>query len=162
VWWHHAIIRYHSGAFSPTIITSHSFFRLLDFPPLWPPKARISLYIIRQLPKINIAGLWNGCAAKGAASGDTAASIFLPQLVDFDLNFLSQFLSDFFNFRFKKLVSFSLIYINCLRDIWLDCGVVVQQSLPFPCRGDFPVSRGESRGLSDPCPSLLCNKADFL
>jgi hypothetical protein len=36
--------------------------------------------------------------------------IFLPQLVDFDLNFLSQFLSDFFHFRFKKnLVFFSLI-----------------------------------------------------
>jgi hypothetical protein len=34
----------------------------------------------------------NGCAAKGAASGDAAARIFLPQLVDFDLNFLSQFL----------------------------------------------------------------------
>jgi hypothetical protein len=43
----------------------------------------------------------------------------------------------------KKLVFFSLIYINCLREIWLDRGVVVQQSLPLPCRGDFPVSWGE-------------------
>jgi hypothetical protein len=42
-----------------------------------------------------MAGLWNGCAA---ASGDAAARIFLPQLVDFDLNFLSQFLTDFFHF----------------------------------------------------------------
>jgi hypothetical protein len=57
-------------------------------------KARIFLYIIRQLPTRDIAGLWNGCAAKGVASGDAAARIFLPQLVDFDLNFLSQFLSD--------------------------------------------------------------------
>jgi hypothetical protein len=35
---------------------------------------------------------------KRPASGDAAARIFLPQLVDFDLKFLSQFLSDFFNF----------------------------------------------------------------
>jgi hypothetical protein len=84
-------------------------------------------------------------------SGDSAARIFLPQLVDFDLSFLSQLRSDFFNFRFKKkLVYFSLTYINCLRKIWLDCGVVVQQSLPLLCRGDFPVSRGEhaSNGLA--------------
>jgi hypothetical protein len=54
----------------------------------------------------------------GAASGDAAARVFLPQLVDFDLSFLSQFLSDFLNFRFKKkLVSFSLIFINCLQEI---------------------------------------------
>jgi hypothetical protein len=32
---------------------------------------------------------------KRPASGDAAARIFLPQLVDFDLNFLSQFLSYF-------------------------------------------------------------------
>jgi hypothetical protein len=79
------------------------------------------------------------------------AYLFLPQLVDFDLSFLSQLRSDFFNFRFKKkLVYFSLTYINCLRKIWLDCGVVVQQSLPLLCRGDFPVSRGEhvSNGLA--------------
>jgi hypothetical protein len=31
-----------------------------------------------------------------SASGDAAARIFLPQLVDFDLSFLSQFLLDFF------------------------------------------------------------------
>jgi hypothetical protein len=79
--------------------------------------------------------LWNGCATKGAASGDAAARIFLPQLVDFDLNFLSQFISEFFNFRFKKkLVFFSLTYIICLREIRLDRGVVVQQSLPLPMR----------------------------
>jgi hypothetical protein len=41
----------------------------------------------------------------------------------------------------KKLVSFSLIYINCLRD----CGVVVQQSLPLPCRWGEHMSRGLSR-----------------
>jgi hypothetical protein len=48
----------------------------------------------------------------------------------------------------KKLVFFSLIFIICLREIWLERGVVVQQSLPLPCRGDFPVSWGEhvSRG----------------
>jgi hypothetical protein len=70
------------------------------------------------LPTRDIAGLWSGCAAKGAASGDAAARVFLPQLVDFDLSFLSQLLSDFLNFGFKKkLVSFSLISINCLREI---------------------------------------------
>jgi hypothetical protein len=73
-------------------------------------KKLVFFSIIRQSPMRDIAGLWNGCAAKGAASGDAAAPIFLPQLVDFDLNFRSQFLSDFFNFRFKKkLVFFSLI-----------------------------------------------------
>jgi hypothetical protein len=44
-------------------------------------KDRISLYTIRQLPTRDIAGLWDGCAAKGAGSGDAAARIFLPQLV---------------------------------------------------------------------------------
>jgi hypothetical protein len=39
-----------------------------------------------------------------------AARIFLPKLVDFDLNLLTQFLSDSFAFRFtEKPVSFSLI-----------------------------------------------------
>jgi hypothetical protein len=55
-------------------------------------------------------------------SGDAAARIFLPQLVDFDLSFLSLFRSDFFNFRFKKkLVYFSSMYINCLRRSWSGC-----------------------------------------
>jgi hypothetical protein len=39
---------------------------------------------------------------------------FLPQLVDFDLNFLSQFLSDFFNFRFKKKAPIFLFNIHQL------------------------------------------------
>jgi hypothetical protein len=77
-------------------------------------EARIFLYIIRQLPTRDIAGLWIGCAAKGTASGDAAARIFLPQLVDFDLNFLSQFLSDFFNFRFKKKARIFLFNIQQL------------------------------------------------
>jgi hypothetical protein len=73
---------------------------------------------MNQLPTRDIAGLWSRCAAMGAASGDAAARVFLPQLVDFDLSFLSQFFSDFLNFRFKKkLVSFSLISINCLQEI---------------------------------------------
>jgi hypothetical protein len=87
------------------------------------------------MPPRDIAGLWNGCATKGAASGDAAARIFLPQLVDFDLNSLSQFISEFFKFPFKKkLVFFALTYIICLREIRLDRGVVVQKSLPLPMR----------------------------
>jgi hypothetical protein len=63
----------------------------------------------------------------------------------------------------KKLVSFSLIYINCLREILQDYGMVVQQSLPLPCRCDEHVRRGLAQWLRssgghsdpDPCPSLL-------
>jgi hypothetical protein len=63
---------------------------------------------------------------KRPASGDAAARIFLPQLVDFDLNFLSQFLSDFFNFRFKKKARIFLFDIHHLptRDMagtWSGC-----------------------------------------
>jgi hypothetical protein len=77
------------------------------------------------------------------------ARVFLPQRVDFDLNLLTQFLSDSFAFRLKKkLVSFSLIQINRLREIWRDCGVVVQQSLPLPCvsRGCAHISGGSPSG----------------
>jgi hypothetical protein len=38
----------------------------------------------------------------------------------------------------KKLVFFSILYANCLREIVQDCGMVVQQSLPLPCRGEVP------------------------
>jgi hypothetical protein len=77
------------------------------------------------------------------------ARVFLPQRVDFDPNLLTQFLSASFDFRFKKkLVSFSLIQINRLREIWRDCGVVVQQSLPLPCvsRGCAHISGGSPSG----------------
>jgi hypothetical protein len=47
----------------------------------------------------------------------------------------------------KKLVSFSLIYINCLREILQDCGMGVQQSLPLPCRCGEHVRRGLAQWL---------------
>jgi hypothetical protein len=93
-----------------------------------------------------MAGLWNGCPAKGVASGDAVARVFLPQRVDFDPNLLTQFLSASFDFRFKKtFVSFSLIQINCPLDMWRDCGVVVQQrgaaSGDAAARGGTRISR---------------------
>jgi hypothetical protein len=99
--------------------------------------------------------MWRDCGVvvqqRGAASGDAAARGGTRiSRVDFDLNLLTQFLSDSFAFRFKKkLVSFSLIQINRLREIWRDCGVVVQQSLPLPCvsRGCAHISGGLPSGF---------------
>jgi hypothetical protein len=69
------------------------------------------------------------CLARSARSesgGDAAARIFLPQLVDFDLNFLSQFLSDFSKFSIQKKARIFLFNIHQLptRDIagpWSGC-----------------------------------------
>jgi hypothetical protein len=85
---------------------------------------------------------WNGCAAKGAASGVAAARIFLPQLVDFDLNLLNQVLWILLLFDSKKKARIFLLNVHQLptRDmagLWSGCAA--KSAVASGCVGVRPL-----------------------